>query len=163
MKISLDLGDTVFNRSLPRLKFGCGEVMQLFSGCLGVLAGHVTQARDELFVICRIDPGQEARVCTSLIHAGLMPNLIDPRNVRFCFNRSDKGKIGSEMGVHVHIDDRVEVLNSMHNAGVKYKILFTGAHDDRKENGELAFKDGLFIVKDWQEVGKLLRSLAWYC
>lgn len=84
MKIGIDLGDTVFKRSLPRIRFGRSEVMQLFPGCHGILAGHV-QAKDELFVI---------------------------------------SKIGAEFGIDIHIDDRVEVLNSMHDAGIRYNILF---------------------------------------
>ena len=60
-----------------------------------------------------------------------MPSIIDPANVRFCYRREEKGPIAKELGIQIYVDDRIEVLNAVHDVGVSLKILFTGVHDER--------------------------------
>ncbi len=160
MKISLDLGRVVFNNALTRQPYGKTAVMQLMPDCLKILQ-QWSAAGQELSVISKIDPHTEARVTMSLVHAGILPFLIDPAEVRFCYERKDKGPIAAMTKPLVHIDDRVEPMEAIHAAGVPYKILFTGLGDSRDEFGPLSFgeKEGLFIAKDWQEVERIVASL----
>jgi len=157
MHISVDLGDTVFNRSLPKVRVGKAEAFQLFPGALGILSG-LAYAGHRISVISKIDRGAEARVSFSLFNAGLIPFIVDPNDVHFCFERSEKGAIASRIGTSVHIDDRIEGLNSIHEYGIPHKILYIGAHDER-ENGLLLSFEDIHVAKDWDQAGAIFRRI----
>jgi hypothetical protein len=130
-------------------------------GCLSIVKkwevlGH------KLSVISKIDPYAEVRVSMSLVYHGIIPHIIDPAEVRFCYERKHKKNIAELTRPDLHIDDRVEPLTAVHQAGVRYKILFTGVADDRLENGKLEFgeNDGLFVANTWEEIDKIASSLS---
>jgi hypothetical protein len=157
--IGLDLGNTIFDNTREKISFFKGTSHVLCIDALDVLNQFVLKGH-ELVVVSKIDLGSEARVTFSLVHMGLMPQLIDPNKVRFCYRREDKGAILREFGAHVIIDDRIEVLNVAHASGVAHKILFTGVRDDRNEveSTPVSF-GGLQIVKSWKEVQQVINEI----
>ncbi len=158
--IGLDLGDTVFNRRLPRIQIEKADAMQLCDGAMLVLIS-LLQKGCKLSVISKIDKGNEARVSYSLFHSGLVPNLIDPRDVAFCYTRKGKGPIAREKRISIHIDDRIEVLNSMHKSGVEHKILFTGIRDDRDEKDCHKFVyNEVHIASTWIEIQEIIEGFC---
>lgn len=158
--IGLDLGDTVFDRKLPRVTVEKASAMQLCDGAMHELLS-LSDRGCRLSVISKIDIGHEARVSFSLFHAGLIPYVIDPNDIRFCHTRAEKGPIAQNMGLDFHVDDRIEVLNSMHSYGVPHKILFIGVRDERKEEGYPNFSfEGVHIASSWIEVREIIEGLC---
>lgn len=160
LKIGLDLGDTVFNRNVPKIEVGKGLAMQPCEDAIDIIS-NLESVGHELFVISKIGPGSEARVCVSLTHSGLVPKIISPSNVRFCFTRSEKGPILKDLQIDVHVDDRIEVLNAAHESGVVNKILFVGVRDERNEaESPLVCFEGLHIAKNWKEAGEIIEKIS---
>lgn len=161
MIISIDFGDTLADRKRPKIPVGKGWVYKLFGGAQGVISG-LAYAGHKLAIISKINPGAEARISLNLSHHGITPFIIDPEKVRFCYSREVKGPIARELGVDVHIDDRVDCLNAIHLAGIKHKILFIGGEDRRVEGIPFTFgeSEGLLIARNWDEVGELIRNLS---
>lgn len=156
MNISIDMGDTLMDRNGGKFPFGKDFVYPLFNDAKGVLAG-LAHVGHKLTIISKIDQGQEARVTLTLLYHNLVPYLISARSVRVCYSREGKGVHARELLSDIHIDDRVEALNAVHAVGVRHKILFTKAHDDRKSH-TLSFK-GVFVAKNWIEVMQIISNL----
>jgi hypothetical protein len=155
--ISIDLGNTLFDRRLPKIPVYQEGVYQLFRPAFGVLSGH-KHVGDKISVISYIPLGAEPRIMFNLCHHQIVPYLINSADVHFCYSRKSKGVIAAEIGSTVHIDDRVEVLNAINDTGsILEKILFIEAYDDR-ENTKPTF-EGYHIARNWDEVGAILRSL----
>jgi len=154
--ISIDLGDTLFNRQLPKTLQDKWSVRQLFPSAIEVIKDY-KDAGWKISVISKIDPGAELRVGMNLIYHNIVPNIIDVDDVHFCYSRDAKGAIARDIGSDIHIDDRVEALNSVHNEGVKHKIIFIGGHDERN-NLTLSF-EGVHVAHDWEEVRKIIDNL----
>lgn len=117
----------------------------------------------KMFIICRINRGTEERVKIHLRLTGIMPQIISEKNIIFCYEEEEKGKVAAKIErqilkpIDVHIDDHVKDLNSINDIGVMHKILFIEGHDDRK-NEELSFSDVL-IAKDWRDVSHFVHYL----
>lgn len=160
LHISLDLGKVLFDNGAQRIPFGKNTVCRITSAALPVLYkwSHLGY---RLSVISKIDPECEARVTMSLVYAGIVPHIIDPAEVRFCYERSHKGAIAAKTTPDIHIDDRVEPMNSIHRAGVRWKIFFIEFHDDRVNTGPLCFgpDQGLFIARNWEDIERIVSSL----
>lgn len=164
MVISIDFGDTLADRKKPKIPVGKGYVYELFEGAHGVLAG-LAHTGDELALISKISLGDEARISLNLFHHNIVPYIIDPEKVRFCYSREAKGPIAEDLRSEVHIDDRVDCLNAVHSAGVKHKILFVGGFDRREEEIPFTFgeSEGLYIARTWDEILSIIhiiRSLS---
>jgi len=160
LKIGLDIGDTVFNRTVPRITVDKGSAMQPCEGALEVISS-LEALGHEFFVISKIGPGSEASVSLTMIYSGLVPKFVSPANVRFCYTRSDKGPILKSLGVDIHVDDRIEVLNAAHEAGIPHKILFVGIRDDRNETECPAINfEGVYIAKNWIEVKEIIEKIS---
>jgi hypothetical protein len=159
-KIGIDLGDTTFNRKAPRLTLGKGTVAVPCEGAVEVIT-ELEREGYEFVVVSKIDHGQEARVALSLFNCGLVPHVIDPEGVRFVYSRADKGPVLKELGIQIHIDDRIEVLNTAHEHGVACKILFVGVRDERTEERypEINF-EGVEIASTWEEVRRIIKGFS---
>jgi len=158
LHISVDLGDTLFMQAASRLTVGKGQARQLFGGAFGLLSGLVYEGA-KVSVISKIDPGQHTGAAFSLFHCGLVPHIIAPEDVHFCFQRSEKGSIAEKIGSQVHIDDRIHCLNAVGAVGIEHLILFTGGHDEtgNPEMGEIVFP---FIkAGTWDEVNHILAKI----
>jgi hypothetical protein len=151
-RIGLDLGDTVFDRTKPRIMLDGNRLTQLCEGSFEAITS-LSEKGYPLYVVSKIDENTETRVMLSLRYAELMPDILDPENIQFCFSREAKGPILREHEIDIHVDDRIEVLNAAHKAGVPCKILFIAVRDDReslyapKKNFE-----ELHIAVTWQDV-----------
>ena len=156
MLISIDIGDTLLNRSLKKIKVNNEQISPIFKDAIKVLNKQKT-LKNKLAIISKINPGDEPRIMLNLFYNNLVPKLISTKDIHFCFTRKAKGPIAKKIKSFVHIDDRIQVLNAVHKAGVPYKILFIGSHDERKEF-KISFKN-VFIAKNWKEVGEILVSL----
>ena len=156
MHISIDLGDTLFNRTAPKIQTVRGEVYQIFPAAIGVLSGQ-KHFGDRISIISFITKGAEPRLMLNLIQMEVVPFIVAVEDVRFCYEKKDKGPIAYELGTNILIDDRILCLNSAHVSGIPHKILFTGAHDESLSE-KISFGD-LFIARNWIEVGEILRSL----
>lgn len=158
--IGIDLGDTAFDRTKSRIEVGKTQAIQLCDGAFETIQ-YLSSRGHDFVVVSKIDLGQEARVSFSLFHSGLVPLFINPENVRFCYKRGDKGQILKELGAMIHVDDRIETLNSAHDSGIPHKILFTGVHDERKEDGspQVEFEE-LMVATSWREVQEIIESLG---
>ncbi len=155
--ITVDLGNTLFDRRLPKIPVYQESVYQLFRDAFGVLSGH-KYAGDKISVISYIPLGAESRIMFNLCHHHIVPRLVNSADVHFCYSRKSKGVIAAEIGSSVHIDDRVEVLNAINDTGATpEKILFIEAYDDRKKT-KPNFKR-YHVARNWEEVGAILRSL----
>ena len=157
--ISVDLGDTLFNRKAPKIQYGLNSVYTLFEYAQGVLRGLHNRGECKISIISKIDHGAEARVILNLVHEShsLVPQIISVDDVHFCYGRSEKGEIAKSIGSQIHIDDRVEALHSTHECGVPHNILFIGGHDDR-ENTDINSKNFL-VAHNWNDVLKLIMNL----
>ncbi len=154
--LTIDLGDTFFDRKLPKIECNKWSVYKTFPASIGVVTGF-KHSGWKISVISKINLGDELRLGMSLIYHKLVPHIINVSDVHFCYTRKAKGVIARDIGSDIHIDDRIECQNSVHDAGVPHKILFVEDHDDR-QNEELLF-EGIHIAHNWIEVGEILRSL----
>ncbi|MEI8337815.1 MAG: hypothetical protein WCF92_01555 [bacterium] len=154
--LTIDLGDTLFDRKLPKIECDKWSVYRPFPAALGILNG-CKSAGWKISVISKISLGDELRIGMNLIYHNIVPHIIDVSDVHFCYRRMYKGGISHDIGSDIHIDDRIECLNSVHGAGVPHKILFIGGHDER-DTEKLLF-EGVHIAQDWIEVGEILRGL----
>jgi hypothetical protein len=74
---------------------------------------------------------------------------IDPRNVRFCRQRSEKAGICEELGITHFVDDRLEILGSLGSA-VRIRYLFQARADEVKRFRQ--FVGLVTAVGSWQEI-----------
>jgi hypothetical protein len=155
MNISIDLGDTLFNRRSRRIKIRHRNVRPLFPGALPVLR-KILRRGHTLHVISKIDRGDELRVMRNLAAHRLTPNIIKTENVMFCFTRAAKGPIAKCLGIDIHIDDRIEVIRAVMRSGIRRAVLFTGAYDE-SEGKRLSKK--VRKAEDWKEVFSLLEAM----
>jgi hypothetical protein len=156
MVISLDLGDVLFDRISPKIEYKGSELRQLHEGSLEFLQ-ELAFSEIDLKVISRIDHGDECKVCMNLFGHGIVPELINPKDVRFCYKRIDKGPIALDEGVTIHVDDRLECLQSIHDCGVPYKVLFTMSNDESAQIPNYNIP-GLRIAKNWDDVRSILQE-----
>lgn len=157
MVIGLDLGDVLFDRVSPKIEFKGSELRQLHEGSLEFLQ-ELAFLKSDVKIISRIDHGDECRVCMNLFGHGIVPELIRPENVRFCYKRIDKGPIALDEKVTIHIDDRLECLQSIHNCGIPHKVLFTMSNDESEQIPNYDIP-GLKIARNWNDVRKILQEV----
>ena len=165
LNISVDLGGTLFDRS-RKIELGRNYIYPFFPGAEGAIRGWARSVPGVLdykvSIISKIDMGQEMRVGLSLYHSNLVPYAIDARDVHFCYKREQKGAI-ARLVTHsdIHIDDRVDCINSTCSEGIKHNILFIGGHDDR-ENVKLFEKaaETVIIAHNWDEVWEIVYNLS---
>ena len=153
---SIDLGDTLLDRSLPRIQYGLDQVMPIFPGAVGALTGlHYGSDGCCISVISKIKPGQEGIVFQNLNYHNLTPFVISARDVHFCYSREAKGSIARNLGTLLHVDDRAEALNAVHHAGVPHKVFFTAAHARREAERPLEF-EGCHFASNWDDVFRII-------
>lgn len=152
--ISLDLGHVIFNNLAEKIDFAGSEVRQLHKGAKEAIK-ELLKKGFKIIVISKIDQGDECKVSMSLFYHEIVPHLIKPEDVHFCYERIDKGPIAKENNVTWHVDDRVEVQESIHESGVLFKILFTKSND---ESESLIQRPGFFVAHSWSIVLRLINS-----
>lgn len=79
---------------------------------------------------------------------------MDPMNVHFCRQRSDKARICRRFGINVFIDDRLDVLS--HLKTVPTKIHFRNSSKSKKMTPDGSFE--FLSCNTWEDVGERLLS-----
>lgn len=157
--ISLDLGDVIFNNTVPKILFEGSTVRQLHKGVKEVITGLISKGF-KVIIISKIDPGDECRVSMNLFYHQIVPHLIKPEDVHFCYERKDKGEIAKRNKVTWHVDDRAEVLAAVHESEVPNKILFTASNNESEILKSKFLLDrvyslnklGFSIATNWEQV-----------
>lgn len=161
--ISLDLGHVIFNNAASKIEFEGSSVRQLHKGAKEAIK-ELLEKGFKVIVISKIDRGDECRVSMSLFYHGIVPNLIKPEDVYFCYERKAKGPIAKAKNVFLHVDDRVEVQESIDESGIPYKILFTESNDESKSLTHMMRLSvqprGFRFAKNWDELMELILSIT---
>lgn len=155
MNISVDLGDTVFDRKAKQKRIDGTFMRKMFPGSYSVLEDVVVRGH-QLFIISKIDAGEESRILAVLEQHNIIPDLLNQTNVYFCYEREAKAPIARRLHIDVHIDDRVQVMNAL-NGIVPHKLFFLEGHDDRNPENELCTE--VIEVHNWPEVQQSLQHL----
>ena len=75
-------------------------------------------------------------------------------NIYFCRTREAKAPICQSLGITHFIDDRLQVLGYLHNAGVQNLYLFSPSEEEiRKYGSNLNYTTR---VSDWEELAEIL-------
>jgi hypothetical protein len=156
--IAIDIGDTLLDRSRGKtVQMEDGNfTYPLFNGAIEAL-NQMTQAGHTLYIISKIDRGDEGKVTSYLTHHKIIPQLIPPNNLYFCYEREAKAAIAKRLCLDIIIDDRVQVHNAMVSAVATVRFLFLESHDDRQE---FELKVPVLEVKNWLEVMKYVNQLS---
>ena len=142
MKIGLDLGNTIVDRSNNNVPFEYAfETIKWFKD----------EVFDDVFIVSRVNSEQRERSLKWLSdHCFYDLTGVPESNVYYCFDRRDKAVFVKGLGISVFIDDRIDVLTAMSDDVIK--ILYSNDENSIK----LANNYGIYVCKNWKEVGYLI-------
>jgi hypothetical protein len=162
------------------LKERSTAVLKVFDEVLGVDLGGVTMSREKneagiyprilgsfealsklrdrfkgnLVIVSRVNDKEQAQgILESLSSQGFFSFTgISLAAIHFCLKREEKAPICSRLGVTHFIDDRLEVLYHLHQAGIKNLHLFQGRKEEYSVEPYNSILDEVARVESWQEV-----------
>lgn len=152
-KIGIDLGDTIFDRSVsPSIPFkdSFRVIKRLVDERFGA---------ENVYIVSKVNDEQKLRALTRLAEYKFFETTgIPVGNLYFCPERRDKGSICKELGITHFVDDRVEVFHHLTDF-VSHCYLFRGNLERQFDQDEMNYFHVLkrtVVITAWDQIEGLL-------
>jgi|SRR3989344_2819725 len=106
---------------------------------------------ERIHIVSKCGPNVQRKTTEWLDHHQFYDRAgISRKNVHFCLERAQKAPICKKYGITTFIDDSLEVLGYLHEAGVPNLLLFNP--DYRREGRFERYRPHVQLVSNWREV-----------